>query len=66
MAQCFSVMPVINVKAKNAKDLYFSWKSFRNFYSVTVMLITFAFTALVIFWALSGSEHIEFDRIGRV
>lgn len=64
MAECFSVMPVINVTKKNAKDLYYSWKSFRSFYSIIVMLITFAFTAMVIFWSLSG--RIEFGKIGRI
>ncbi|KAJ6635417.1 Gustatory receptor for sugar taste 64f, partial [Pseudolycoriella hygida] len=64
MAQFFSVMPVINVKTKNAEDIYFSWKSFRNFYSVAVMLIAFAFTILVTYWSLS--EKLDFDRFGNV
>lgn len=64
MAQCFSVMPVLNVKTKNAKDMYYSWKSIRNVYSIIVMLITFAFTILVTLWSFSG--NLEFDNIGRI
>lgn len=62
MAQCFSVMPVMNVTTKKTENLYYTWKSFRNVYSVIVMLITFAFTILVISWSLTGD--IEFDNIG--
>ncbi len=62
MAECLSVMPVMNVYAKNAKGLYYSWKSFRTIYSIVVMLITFSFTILIIHWCLSG--RLYFDNIG--
>lgn len=62
MAQCFSIMPVNNVKAKYAAELYFSWWSFRTIYSCLFFILTILFNVLVTFW--SFSNEIEFDKIG--
>lgn len=62
MAACFAVMPVMNLNAKNPEDLYYSWKSFRNFYSIANMLLIFAFTIIVVMWSIS--TRLQFDNIG--
>lgn len=64
MAECFSVMPVNNVNSENPKDIFYSWKSFRNFYSIVNMLLIFAFTIVVIMWSLSA--RLQFDTIGKL
>ncbi|KAG4070182.1 hypothetical protein HA402_003872 [Bradysia odoriphaga] len=61
MAEIFSVMPVMNVTAKSPSDMYYSWTSFRNFYSITIMLLTFAFTVPVILVCLS--HRLQFDSV---
>lgn len=38
IAQCFGVMPVLNISSKNPSDLQFAWKSFRYFFAVFVAL----------------------------
>ncbi|XP_037048444.1 uncharacterized protein LOC119082852 [Bradysia coprophila] len=61
MAEIFSVMPVMNVTAKSPTDLYYSWTSIRNFYSITVMLLTFAFTVPIVMVCLS--QRLQFDAV---
>ncbi len=62
MAQLFTIMPVNNVKAKSASQLYFSWWSARTIYSCIFIVLILLYNLLVFNW--SFSDEIEFDKIG--
>lgn len=38
VAQCFGVMPVVNISSDNPSEVKFSWKSFRSYFALFVML----------------------------
>lgn len=64
MAQFFAIMPVKGVKLKSAKDLCFTWKSYRTIYSSIVFALICLNAVCAAFWLLN--EHITFIRIGKL
>lgn len=63
LAQCFATMPVQGIKGKSAKDLHFTWKSFRTFYCFVVFGMICLNAVCAAFWLLN--ERITFIRIGK-
>lgn len=62
IAQCFAVMPVINIKSDSAAKLRFSWKSVRAIYSTIAFIGLISYTLVTVRSTLTGS--INFTRIG--
>lgn len=61
IAQCFGVMPVINISSKSPMDLVFTWKSFRLVFALIVM-ISCGFEAVsTIAWTFR--TRIEFGKM---
>lgn len=63
MAQCFAVMPVINIKNDSVSKLRFSWKNIRTIYSTIAIICLISYTLITI--RSTVNNEINLKRIGR-
>ncbi|XP_037940356.1 gustatory receptor 5a for trehalose-like [Teleopsis dalmanni] len=61
MSQFFALMPIKGVTAASPKQLSYSWKNYRNWYSLAYVLLTFIDLGFVLYKVLHGS--ITFNTI---
>jgi len=61
IAQCFGVMPLLNITSKCPSSLKFSWKSFRAVFTIFVMLSCLGESIFAVYWTFS--THVEFGKM---